>query len=175
VDLGNEAQETVLIQSIRYDHFLWPTFLVWGMDRLLRLGWIIVNSRGSKASIELLGNDTVRLTMKRNMKWKAGQHAYITVPSVSRLPLESHPFTIASTAGPNSKGENTLMFLIRQRNGFTNHLLARARSCPGDQLNVYIDGPYGSPPDLKRFTTCILIAGGSGISYTLPLLLDLVR
>jgi len=42
-------------------------------------------------------------------------------------------------------------------------------------VSAFIDGPYGCPPDLKRFSTCILIAGGSGVSYTLPLLMDLVH
>jgi ferric-chelate reductase len=47
----------------------------------------------------------------------------------------------------------------------------------GKTLTVpaYIDGPYGEPPNLGESSTCILFAGGSGVTYTLPLLQDIVR
>jgi hypothetical protein len=57
------------------------------------------------AQIELLGQDTIRLTLQRRMTWKAcvsclakyasadvlsisGQHAYVILPTVSGLPTE---------------------------------------------------------------------------------------
>ena len=127
------------------------------------------------ASVELLTSDTVKLTLRRQMTWSAGQHAYVILPSVSKLPTEAHPFTIASI--PQSiDGSSELVFLIRAQGGFTARLreLATRKGAPSS-VPAYIDGPYGNPPDLKGFSTCVLIAGGSGISYTLPLFLDIVR
>jgi ferric-chelate reductase len=65
-------------------------------------------------------------------------------------------------------------FLIRGREGFTGRLREHARDKKTATVPAFVDGPYGCPPDLTQYSTCILIAGGSGVSYTLPLLLDLV-
>ena len=179
--------------------------LVWGLDRFLRFSRVIwynrvwrgvKNNVESNATVELLTPDTVRLTLRRKMSWKAGQHAYVVLPSVSNLPTEAHPFTIAnipqSLDGTEPKGERDVVFLIRGRTGFTKLLQEHAVTEPTEPVAAYIDGPYGSPPDLTVFSTCVLIAGtemlslyvkivltksvgGSGVSYTLPLLLDIVR
>ena len=132
----------------------------------------------SLATIELLSSDTVRLTMRRRISWRPGQHAYVVLPTVSDLPTEAHPFTIASIPhkldGSESK-ERDVVFLIRGRSGFTARLMEHADKNGTCVVPAYMDGPYGCPPDLTRYTTCVLIAGGSGVSYTLPLLLNLVR
>ncbi|KAG9127936.1 hypothetical protein FRC07_007376, partial [Ceratobasidium sp. 392] len=121
--------------------------------------------------------DTVRLTVRRNFKWTSGQHAFIITPSVAGLPFEAHPFTIASScaseANSQASNEHDLVFIIRARDGFTKRLLDASGS--RRSIPVYIDGPYGAPPSLSHYSTCIFFAGGSGISYTLPLLIDLVR
>ncbi|KAI5119903.1 hypothetical protein M0805_003707 [Coniferiporia weirii] len=167
--------------------YIWPALLVWGLDRFLRLGRVIWNNRvwsrksheQHHASIELLTHDTIRLTLRRKIHWAAGQHAYVVLPSISNVPTEAHPFTIASIPhaldGTEGGQEKDVVFIIRGRGGFTKRLRDHA-SKKGANLSVpaYLDGPYGCPPDLKRFSTCILIAGGSGVSYTLPLLMDLV-
>jgi len=92
------------------------------------------------------------------------------------MPFEAHPFTISSIPedGGDTK-ECDVVFLIRGRSGFTQRLREHAASDSGSRVPAFLDGPYGCPPDLRPFTTCVLIAGGSGISYTLPLLLNLVR
>jgi ferric-chelate reductase len=163
----------VVVIKCRHGILLLPTVVVWALDRILRLVRVALNSRGTNATIQLLGNDTVLLTVRRDMHWKPGQYAYITVPSVSKFPLEAHPFTISNTSDLKSD-INALAFLIRQRGGFTKRLVEKARF-PFETVGVFIDGPYGSPPDPTQFTTCILIAGGAGISYTLPLLKELVE
>lgn len=171
-----------------FGNYIWPALVIWGFDRSLRLGRLIWNNRvwpgtssnNSHASVELLTQDTVRLTLRRKMHWTPGQHAYVVLPTVSNLPTEAHPFSIASiphsldgTEGPTDKD---VTFIIRGRSGFTRRLREHAgRKGAPDSVPAYIDGPYGCPPNLKMFSTCILIAGGSGVSYTLPLLLDLVQ
>ncbi|KAG8996567.1 hypothetical protein FRB93_000709 [Tulasnella sp. JGI-2019a] len=40
---------------------------------------------------------------------------------------------------------------------------------------VWAEGPYGNLTHLDYYQTLLLVAGGSGVSFTLPIMLDLVR
>jgi len=42
------------------------------------------------------------------------------------------------------------------------------------QVKVFVDGPYGPSPHLGCYDTSVLVAGGSGISYTLPVFLNVI-
>lgn len=116
------------------------------------------------------------------------------MPGVSRIPWEAHPFTIAScksaveegayedslekvdsiaVKGVALGGKNDLVFLINVRGGFTRRLGEIAES--GRKLRVFVDGPYGPLPRLDGFDTGVFVAGGSGVSFTLPLMLDAVK
>lgn len=172
-----------------FGDYIWPALVLWGFDRTLRGLRLLWNNRfrassehqGSTATVELLSSDTIRLTLRRKFNWRPGQHAYVVLPSVSNLPTEAHPFTIASI--PNSMDgtesafgdEKDVSFIIRGRTGFTGRLRQHANAKGGSAVPAFIDGPYGCPPDLTSYSTCILIAGGSGVSYTLPHLLNLVQ
>ncbi|KAF8575567.1 hypothetical protein K439DRAFT_1398065 [Ramaria rubella] len=198
--------------------YLTPTLILWILDRALRLFRVLWYNRSrstsasldATSSVELLSPTMVRLTLKRHMTWRAGQNVFITMPAVSSLPFEAHPFTIATiprhpsvSDTPNAQGfrshsdqddscdlssynepppsqrVNELVFYVRMREGFTKRLrdIVERESTDGGRvrLSTYIDGPYGSPPDLNAYDSVILIAGGSGISYILPLLQDIVR
>ncbi|KAH7105459.1 ferric reductase NAD binding domain-containing protein [Auriculariales sp. MPI-PUGE-AT-0066] len=162
-------------------YYFWPGFLVWGLDRGLRLARLFyLNIRtASPARVELAADHTVRLTVSRRMSWKAGQHAYIVVPSVSTFPFEAHPFTISSISASLGESalpsEKDLVFLVHGEDGFTKRLREYVTAKGVCSVPVYVDGPYGMPPSLETFDTVILVAGGTGITYTLPLLLDAVR
>lgn len=88
---------------------------------------------------------------------------FLTLPKISTLPIESHPFTISSlpsTENVNNKGEKELVFLIKARNGLTGRLRDAAREMSsGRNVKVILDGPYGSPPDLSHFSTVMLFSG----------------
>jgi ferric-chelate reductase len=106
----------------------------------------------------------VLLTVKGRLPWgwKPGQHAYVAIPAISNFPLESHPFTIASIPSEgDTAGGDEIVFCIQRRNGFTKRLHAYTSANVGveRQISVFIDGPYGQPPDLAPYDTCILIAG----------------
>jgi ferric-chelate reductase len=142
--------------------------MLWALDRSLRLARILYNNRfwsrknpdHTHATVELLSEDTVRLTLRRRFTWIPGQHAYVILPSISTLPTESHPFTIASI--PETHGDNkdrTVVFLIRGRSGLTQRLRDHAIRNGANSVPALLDGPYGYPPDLRPFTTCILISG----------------
>lgn len=167
-----------------YGSYIWPAMMLWALDRFIRLGRVAYNNRiwtracpeNSLATVELLAEDTIRLTLRRRFSWIPGQHAYVTLPSISNLPTEAHPFSIASIPERHDRtGGVDVVFLIRGRTGFTQRLKNHAIKNGIGSVPAYLDGPYGCPPDLRTFSTCILIAGGSGVSYTLPLLLNLVR
>jgi len=168
---------------IHHNTYIWPALLVWAFDRVLRAGRLVWNNsfwnrhHKGDALVELLSEDTIRLTLRRNnINWRPGQHAYVILPTVSTLPTEAHPFTIASIPEyVNDKKERDLVFLIRGRTGFTGRLREHAKVKGESRVAAFIDGPYGCPPNLRLYSTVILVAGGSGISYTLPFLLDLVR
>ncbi|KAF8526245.1 hypothetical protein BU17DRAFT_40806 [Hysterangium stoloniferum] len=179
-------------------------FIVWALDRAVRLirivrnNWLYMVSTPKRkdglsgATVELVTPSVVRLIVTRKTTWRPGQCMFITIPSVSRFPLEAHPFTVASIPHPNGQGvsepspenpdryiKNELVFLIRAKSGFTCHLRDFVQSQGGGPVtipsSVYLDGPYGSPPDVNSFRHVILLAGGTGISFTLPILLDTVK
>ncbi|KAH9944667.1 iron reductase [Amylocystis lapponica] len=184
-------------RHMKMSYYLWPCFLIWGLDRLIRgIRWVVFNHLyfrldSTKANldgtVELLSPHFVRLRLTRppHLHWTPGQTAYLTVPSVSRLPLEAHPFTIASIEGlpedndeKSNRGESApywqeLVFLINVREGFTKRLAEAAGK--GKTVGVLVDGPYGFSPDLDSDDTVILVAGGSGISFTLSTLLGIVN
>lgn len=66
-----------------------------------------------------------------------------------------------------------LVFLISVRSGFTARL-ASVASRRGT-VKVLVDGPYGPSPDLTGDDVCVLVCGGTGVSYALPVLLDVIE
>ncbi|KAK2597228.1 hypothetical protein N8I77_013089 [Diaporthe amygdali] len=112
--------------------------------------------------------------------WKPTDHVFLTVPALGRKhALQAHPFTIASAA-PLSEGHSGdgrersthcwMNLLIRSQKGFTTDLLCYAHR--HHRAAVRLDGPYGSSHALEMLRaadSAVLIAGGSGIAVTFPL------
>jgi ferric-chelate reductase len=106
-------------------------------------------------------------TTKR--QWKAGQHVFIRF--LSLRPLQSHPFTIASI-----EEEGEIMLMIKKEGGFTKALHERVKNGYVWNTRALVDGPYGGPSrDPGAFDSVVLVAGGIGVTFTLPILKDLVR
>ncbi|KAG1779947.1 ferric reductase NAD binding domain-containing protein [Suillus placidus] len=190
-------------------YWVWPSFVFWAFDRFVRVVRLVVFNHsyfGFKsgtgtmdATTELLSEDVVRLRLSRppHFHWYPGQTAYLIMPSVSTLPFEAHPFTIASfdssllltakTEDQSGSGENyetqvlgssapfwkELVFLVNVHGGFTKKLkeVAAAKG----KVKVFVDGPYGPSADLGSYDTSVFVAGGSGISYTLPVFLSVIE
>ncbi|CAL1700999.1 unnamed protein product [Somion occarium] len=159
--------------------YIYPCFIVWGFDRLCRFTrYVVMNNfikpKASAGELELLNHDTLRLKIKRRIPlgWRAGQHAFLAFPTLN--PTQSHPFTIATIPDGESK-EQVLMFVIRVREGFTKRMRDHVHANGIGHLPVFMDGPYGAPPDITPFETCIFIAGGSGISYILPRFHEIIK
>ncbi|KAH9896466.1 iron reductase [Cubamyces lactineus] len=188
--------------------YIWPCFLIWGLDRALRLTRLVYynhlyfgfssTAHRLDASVELLSPHFVRLHIQRppHFTWTPGQTAFLTMPGVSGIPFEAHPFTIASVdARYQLNGVKTprtadmekpaseagadatpfwkeLVFLINVREGFTKRLAQIARR--GEKVKVLVDGPYGFSPNLDNDDTVVLVAGGSGVSFTLSTFLGVL-
>ncbi|KAI6042176.1 iron reductase [Pisolithus marmoratus] len=123
--------------------------------------------------------------------WLAGQHVQLRVFFSSRI-FESHPFTILSPPPGRSCFNRSGMILAARVNGdWTRELntytrneqdlsISASEKRTSDQrvdvpVHVMIDGPYGgSSVDLGQYETVLLVAGGSGATFTLGLLDDIV-
>ncbi|KAF8155465.1 ferric reductase NAD binding domain-containing protein [Crassisporium funariophilum] len=165
----------------------WPSMVVWGLDRFLRLvrllvynfgylnPWSSQSSQNLDAAVEVLSPQFLRLTLYRpkHFHWRPGQSVYLSFPSVSTFPFESHPFTIATADDGLESDERKLIFFLRVRGGFTEKLFQEASS--DRTYKVFLNGPYSSPPLLVGYQSVVLIAGGSGVAFTLPLFLDLIK
>ncbi|KAG2157689.1 ferric reductase NAD binding domain-containing protein [Suillus bovinus] len=190
-------------------YWIWPSFVIWALDRVIRMVRLVVFNHsyfGFKsgygtmdATTEMLSEDVVRVRLHRppHFHWSPGQTAYLIMPSVSTLPFEAHPFTIASydssllstaetedqsgssreheiqVSGSSSSLWKELVFFINVHRGFTKNL--KEVAAKKGIVKVFVDGPYGSSPDLGSYDTSVLVAGGSGISYTLPVFLNVIE
>lgn len=149
--------------------------LLWSLDRLAGFARIcyayLRGSGATTATVELIDDDVLRLTVPVPFKWKAGMHAYIGMPSVSEHAWEQHPFTFANI--PTGRGSSPATFVLRVHGGFT-HRLRQAMTLPVERFPITIEGPYGEPLQAEDYDSLLLIAGGSGITLCLSHFLDAI-
>ncbi|WWC70536.1 uncharacterized protein I206_104487 [Kwoniella pini CBS 10737] len=169
---------TVMYLVGAWFHWRWlgqwviPAMVIWIFDRLLRFAQVIYQnnfhrpgewSSNGDCKIELLDHDVMRITIKReNFHWKAGQHAFISAPSISGMPHESHPFSIANIP---TETANEAYFLVRVHTGFTKRLRTALSSDLNTDIPLYIEGPYGFAHSLDSYSTVLLLAGGTGVTF----------
>ncbi|OBZ77685.1 Ferric reductase transmembrane component 3 [Grifola frondosa] len=156
---------------------------LYGFDRLLR----VIKTRYTTARLRPLPD----LGMTRveipgiNAGWRAGQHVRLRVLSLGMGWLgwaESHPFTIASVSrDPSGEG---LVLLCKKAGGWTGRLYEVAQRADYGEANglernakVLVEGPYGGPGHaiFASFSGAMFVVGGSGITFALAAVQDLVR
>lgn len=177
VHVPSYAQYNIWL-SVAFVAFDWGVRLVWTILRNFHiLGRSSQKTPGYSTRLEALPGDVVRVTIDDiDFTWKAGQHVYISIPTLR--PFETHPFTIANALGfDNERGQNTLQLLIQTRSGFSKSLdkAARKASEAGRRCRTMISGPWGNPPDISHYDTVVLVACSSGASFVVPLLQNLVK
>lgn len=168
---------------------------IWGLERATRAFRILyrnIGRGGTKALLEALPGNAVRVTVQLARPWTftPGQHAYLYMPSIGLL--TSHPFSVAwSQESDNSTQERgivsnrqdilalrktSISFVIRARTGFTHTLLQKAEAAPEGRCytKCLVEGPYGGQHLLHSYGTVMLIAGGIGITHQVPHVRDLV-
>ncbi|KAL2848197.1 ferric reductase like transmembrane component-domain-containing protein [Aspergillus pseudodeflectus] len=130
--------------------------------------------------------DVVRLDFEHNHdEWKIGQHFFLCFPDLTLW--QSHPMTPLSVPGQNPRGQNHT-YIIRTRKGITKQLadiarnaqLSAASPIPAPTTSVVLSGPYGQSilsDDFYREddVNVMCIAGGTGVTFVLPVLLALTR
>jgi len=169
-------------------NYLWATVAIWLFSYLLRvifflnwtnywrLAWLV----GDEASILVLPEDAIKLTIATRKKWKPGQYVYLRLPGISVF--ENHPFTITSLCSsefPSEHGEGykDMTLVFRPFRGFTRKVLEAAlEHGPLHTYRAFLDGPYGGMTrSLDSFDHVLLIAGGSGITALTSHLLYLIK
>ncbi|KAJ7182698.1 hypothetical protein C8R43DRAFT_1054634 [Mycena crocata] len=164
--------------------YFYATIAIYGLDKLMRL----VKTRISTAtirSIPELGVTRIELPYI-NKGWRAGQHVRIQVFSSAMGVtgwVQVHPFTIAS----QSNGEQGLVLMCKKTGTWTHKLFAAASTGRSEQgvgrdIKVVVEGPYGAfytrGPGFVMFNSysaAIFIAGGSGITFTLAAIQELIQ
>ncbi|KAK4552507.1 hypothetical protein LTR86_010351 [Recurvomyces mirabilis] len=169
--------------------------ICWAIERVLRFVWLIRNniSRGvTKAEVEALPGDAVKVTLRIAKPWKfqPGQHIYMYMPAVGLW--TSHPFSLAwSDEQPEFGGEKglpmarqdilaankarSMSLIIRRRTGFTDKMYRKAENSAGGKFitTALVEGPYGNQ-SFQSYGTVMLFAAGVGITHQVPHVRDLV-
>ncbi|OAG06212.1 uncharacterized protein CC84DRAFT_1119948 [Paraphaeosphaeria sporulosa] len=183
--------------------FLIPGLVVWLLDRAIRLGRTALlhynflpsghmGFRAAPADITFfkdeINGDVVRLDFDHPQDaWAVGQHFYLMFPEGSIW--QSHPFTPLSLPvyGADTQRHS---YIFRAKGGETRkiaELSAKRAAHASDpqesheglmgnaRLSVVMQGPYGEQTmrDLASDSNILCIAGGTGITYVLPVLLDI--
>ncbi len=138
---------------------------MWFCDRAIRTGRTLWFTYRNSASVTPLPHGGVRIVLARNpRRARPGTHLFLWIPKV-RL-FETHPFTITST--------DPLELVISAHDGFTKDLFNYASKHPDTRLRASMDGPYGTLPNFAEYINVVLIAGGSGASFTFGIAVDLL-
>ncbi|KAJ0421173.1 ferric reductase like transmembrane component-domain-containing protein [Aspergillus carlsbadensis] len=130
--------------------------------------------------------DVIRLDFEHNHdEWKIGQHFFLCFPNLTLW--QSHPMTPLNVPGQNPRAQNH-SYIIRARKGITKQLADIARNAqlstsspiPAPTTSVVLSGPYGQSilsDDFYREddVNVICVAGGTGVTFVLPVLLALSR
>ncbi|PTB64960.1 hypothetical protein BBK36DRAFT_1177949 [Trichoderma citrinoviride] len=167
--------------------FMMPSLIFWLLDRGLRL------IRTGILHYQILPSGDVGFhtcaaeftmfpdTENGDDPWKIGQHYFLCFPESSIW--QSHPFTPFNIA----QVQNGLVkhsYIIRAKGGETknvaqicaNKLVSTAHTGVRT-ISVILTGPYGvnAMEDFEPHSNVVCIAGGTGVSFTLPVMLSLSR
>ncbi|KAL6710298.1 hypothetical protein ACN47E_009244 [Coniothyrium glycines] len=183
--------------------FLIPGLAVWFVDRAVRLArtallhysFLPSGHMGFRAALanitffkDSANGDVVRLDFDHPQDaWEVGQHFYLMFPESSIW--QSHPFTPLSLPVYGADVQRH-SYIFRAKKGETRKIaelsakrIARMGSheesheslMADARLSIVLQGPYGERTmrDLCPKSNILCIAGGTGITYVLPVLLDL--
>lgn len=169
--------------------FMWPALIFWFLDRGARLVRTALLHYHPNLTDACLGfksanavitrfpdsgdGEVLRLDLENNQDpWAIGQHYYLCFTKLGFW--QSHPFTPLNLP-VLLNGTVKHSYLLRAKGGETKklaNLAVDSKSTP-----VILTGAYGESitTHLTPTTNVMCIAGGTGITYVLPVLLDLAR
>ncbi|KAF2166913.1 hypothetical protein M409DRAFT_54681 [Zasmidium cellare ATCC 36951] len=163
----------------------WDYFIATGV--IYTLSWLhsfirvfFQHGIGKAATIHLMSNGFIRVSVPTQSTWRAGQHFFVRFMGLGIHAWTTHPFTACSLptkAHFYEAKESELIFYIRPQGGFTARLAKYAEKHPGCTMRVLLDGPYGGidMPKLESPEKMLVLAGGSGAGWCLPLIESFLR
>jgi predicted ferric reductase len=120
--------------------------------------------------------DVVRIDFEHNHgPWMVGQHFYLTFADGGIW--QSHPFTPLSV--PSDSGFQKHSYIFRAKSGETKRVadMLRSKRAASPLTPVVLSGPYGSDATSHVVgagdINVLCVAGGTGITFVLPVLLKL--
>ncbi|QLG71535.1 hypothetical protein HG535_0B05780 [Zygotorulaspora mrakii] len=140
--------------TIYFPLSLWVIERILRVVRILRFGYL-------KARIQLIDDDLLRITIQlpscqKQKAFEPGQYIflYFMQPSIF---WQSHPFTVIHS-------NNELTLVVKPKKGATNTMLKKVRQVNGFlEINVLVEGPYGSRSAINKSDRLLFLAGGTGI------------
>ncbi|PBK65298.1 iron reductase [Armillaria solidipes] len=178
---------TICYHTTYASPWIFPPLALYGLDMLMRL----FRYRIKDATVTAVDNQmTIIRIPDCDFGWEAGQHVCLRVFFSGRV-FESHPLTILSAPGRVScistpgiiLGARVAGDWTRALNVFTtNETEENEKKCLEEgkkglevPVQVMLDGPYGGcSVDLGQYENVLLFAGGSGATFTIGLLDDIV-
>ena len=128
--------------------------------------------RTGRATLSMATPGIVSVQVPSNTKWEPGQYCFVRFFGMGKHAFSSHPFTICSLDSRQSGESADLLFYIHARGGFTEQLaryIVARQSCT---IRISLRGPFGGidTSQFNRSSKLLIIAGGSGAGWTLPLI-----
>ncbi|PIG84495.1 ferric-chelate reductase [Aspergillus arachidicola] len=163
------------LRGLVLQRVLLVTLILWGLDRIGRLGSIIWRNFGKQrtmATVELLPGDVARV----DVAWRGHGHSN-PGNTYDRTNLTekrgSNDSLSILLGGPKRE---VMSFLIKRRDGFTNKLLEKVnKSMEGKfTASALVEGPFGGLHSLSSYGTVLLIAGGIGITHPMSYLHEIL-
>jgi ferric-chelate reductase len=174
--------------------YLITAVVLYGFDHIARIAQTRYTTAWLTAEHMLNGGTTLVNVPSLGAGWRAGQHVRIRVIGdswfgwLTWLVGRARPFSI--TTGPNSGGKQ---LAIKAQGAWTRKLLRMAAGAgndakekpfevelgrePARPVRMIIEGPYSGPGYTlyTAYSGVMLVAGGSGISYVMGVLQDILR
>ena len=159
------------LKNLLQQRVLLGTLILWGLDRVGRLGiliWRNCGERRTTATVEALPGSVARVDVEVSRAWsfRPGQYMYLYIPCLGLW--TSHPFTVAwkstndGTLNLNEKRSSsdsfaallggsettTMSVLVKGQDGFTKKLLQKAEESPEGRIKAMAlaEGPFGMFP-----------------------------
>ncbi|KAF6760556.1 ferric reductase transmembrane component [Ephemerocybe angulata] len=159
--------------------YMFACAILYGLDRIVRA----VKSSIATATITHLPRMDMAYVEVPNIRsgWRAGQHVRLRVFSSAMGAFgwaETHPFTIASASGAN----DGLVLFCKKAGDWTGKLVELAKELDSrgvegqGTVKVWIEGPFGGPSRMvfSSFSAAVLVVGGSGITFGLSMMEELL-
>lgn len=154
------ADQTARFARTAYIHHTGGKSTRWGFQSIQAQMKVLIDDNGTVIRLDFDHAHT--------QPWQAGQHFYLTFPSLSIW--QSHPFTVASAPDLHNETQ-THTYLLRVRDGQTKQLAALG-DCP---VPVIMTGPYGQGHPSYAAQHVLAVAGGTGVTFTLPIIIAAIQ